>query len=75
MKSKLLSSIMLIALSGCGTIREMNQLIGDTNVAIDANRAAIEKNSETIRKNRELIGESNQALEENRRRLEKINAS
>lgn len=69
-KRVLMLSLALAAMTGCGTINQMNDLVNASTCSIDANREAVERSTAVIRRNGELVSASSRAIEENRQHLE-----
>lgn len=74
MKKCLILPVLLLSLTGCATITNLNNMIEESTYAIHANREAIQCSSEVIRQNAQLIEQSNRAIEENRRHLETLSS-
>lgn len=67
---KLLFLLPLFALSGCGTIQELNDLVNESTYSIDQNTDQIDRSTEVIYRNGELIEASSRAIRENHKQLE-----
>lgn len=70
-----LAPLMVMSLSGCAKIDQMNSVVQQSTESIHANREAVEINTATIYQNSYFVEESTKALEQNRLLLEKAGES
>lgn len=52
--------------TSCGTIQKMNTLVTDSTDSINANREAIEYNTQLVQENARIINDSTRTIQENR---------
>lgn len=66
--------LLMLSLSGCSTIDQMNMMVNESTQAIHRNREAVERSTCEILQNAYLVDQSTHALEENRHHLESVSS-